>query len=401
MIITRAYKVELDPNNKQITHFLGSCGMARFVYNWALDYWIKEYERGEKRTGWMRLNTKLTELKQTEYTWMYKYSNWIRIYAVKQCDEAYQHFFRRVKQGGTPGFPKFKSKKYNKNSYTINGRGIKLTETKIRLPNIGWIKLKEHGYIPVKANKICYATISENNKRWYVSVTVEEEINEIIANNKVIGVDLGIKTLAVTSDGVYYENPKEQYKAEKRLKRLDRWLSRKEKGSNNYKEAKLQRAEAYQKVSRIRKQAINEITTELAKNNSVIVIEDLNVSGMMKNHHLARAVSDVSFFEFRRQLEYKCKWYGSELVVIDRWYPSSKLCSRCGAINNDLKLSDRIYKCDCGLEIDRDLNAAINIRNYYTAKHVGINACGDEGKTSRPSLAASVKQEADSEAIYA
>jgi putative transposase len=115
---------------------------------------------------------------------------------------------------------------------------------------------------------------------------------------------------------------------------------------------------------------------------------------MMKNHHLARAISDVSFFEFRRQLEYKCAWYGSELVVIDRWYPSSKMCSRCGAINNELKLSDRVYKCDCGLEIDRDLNAAINIRNYYRAKHARINACGDEGKTSRVPLAASVKQEA-------
>lgn len=394
MKIIRAYKTELDPTNKQATHFVGSCGMARFVYNWALDYWIKEYERGEKRTGWMRLNTKLTELKQSEYQWMYDYSNWVRAYAMKQCDEAYQNFFRRVKQGQKPGFPKFKSKKFSKMSYTINGNVIKITETKIRLPKIGWVRLKEHGYIPVNSNKICYATISEKNGHWYISVTVEEAILDQQKSDHVIGIDLGIKTLAVTSDGVYYENQKELYKAEKRLKRLDRWLSRKDKGSNNYKKAKLLRASAHEKVARIRKHVINEITTELAKTKSVIVIENLNVSGMMKNHHLARAISDVSFFEFRRQLEYKCKWYGGELVVIDRWYPSSKTCSNCGAINDNLKLSDRVYKCDCGLEIDRDLNAAINIRNYYTAKHVGINACGDECKTSRIPLAASMKQEA-------
>lgn len=396
MKITRAYKTELDPNNKQITYFVGSCGMARFVYNWALDYWIKEYERGEKRTGWMRLNAKLTELKQTEYQWMYDYSSWIRVYAIKQCDAAYQNFFRRVKQGKKPGFPKFKSKKRSRMSFAINGGVLQITETEIRIPKLGWVRLKEHGYIPVKPDKIFYATISEKNGRWYVSVTVEETISEQPEPEHIIGVDLGIKTLAVTSDGVYYENPKALYKAEKRLKRLDRWLSRKERGSNNYKKAKTLRAKAYEKVMRIRKHVLHEITTELARSKSTVVIEDLNVSGMMQNHHLARAISDVSFFEFRRQLEYKCSWYGSELVVIDRWYPSSKTCSRCGAIQ-ELTLSDRIYKCDCGLEMDRDLNAAINIR----AKHARINACGQEGKTNKTPLAAWKKQEASGRLVNA
>lgn len=392
--MNKAYKTELQVNNKLATYFTGCAGMARFVYNWALDYWIKERERGDKRTGWMRLNTKLTELKQTEYQWMYEYPDWVRVYAMKNCDQAYQNFFRRVKQGKTPGFPKFKSKKFTPMTFTINGQQVKVTETEVRLPKIGWVNLKEHGYIPVN-KKICSATVSEKNGRWYVSVVVEEEEVNHPEPKRVIGVDLGIKTLAVTSDGDYYENPKELYRAEKRLKRLDRWLSRKQKGSANRKKAKLARAKAYQKVSRIRKHVLHNITTELAKTKSVIVIEDLNVSGMMKNHHLARAISDVSFFEFRRMLEYKCSWYGSELVVIDRWFPSSKTCSNCGAINNDLTLGDRIYKCDCGLEIDRDLNAAINIR----AKHARINACGDEGQTCKTSQAASVKQEADS--IYA
>lgn len=401
METVRAYKTELDPTNKQISYFVGACGMARFVYNWSLDYWIKEYERGEKRTGWMKLNTKLTELKQSEYQWMNDYSNWIRVYAMKQCDEAYANFFRRIKQGKKSGFPKFKSKKRSKMNFTVNGGVVNITETKIRLPKVGWIRLKEHAYIPVKPDKICYATVSEKNGRWYISITVNETIPDQSKPENVIGIDLGIKSLAVTSDGVYYENPKELYKAEKKLKRLDRQLSRKEKGSNNYKKAKLQRAKAYEKVSRIRSKTIHAVTKELAKNKSVIVIEDLNVSGMMQNHHLARAISDVSFYEFRRQLEYKCKWYGSELFVIDRWYPSSKTCSNCGATNNDLKLSDRTYRCDCGLEIDRDLNAAINIRNYYTAKHAEIDACRQSHKTDRVSSAAWMKQEAGCEVVYA
>jgi len=388
MIINKAYKTELQVNNKLATYFTGCAGFARFVYNWALDYWIKEHERGDKRTGWMKLNTKLTELKQIEYQWMYEYSNWIRVYAMKNCDQSYQNFFRRVKNGKKPGFPKFKSKKFTPKTFTINGIAVRITETKIYIQKLGWVNLKEHGYIPVN-KKVVSATVSEKCGHWYISVIVEEEIFDKPEPKHVIGVDLGIKALAVTSDGVFYENPKALYRAEKRLKRLDRWLSRKQKGSANYKKAKLARSKAYQKVSRIRKHVLNEITTELAKTKSVIVIEDLNVSGMMKNHYLARAISDVSFHELRRMLEYKCKWYDSELVVIDRWFPSSKMCSRCGAIKDDLTLNDRIYKCDCGLEIDRDLNAAINIR----AKHVRNNACGDEGKTNKTSLAASMKQE--------
>lgn len=367
--------------------------MSRFVFNWALDYWIKEHERGEKRTGWMRLYTKLTELKQTEYQWMYKYSDWVRTYALKNCDIAYQNFFRRIKAGDKPGFPKFKSKYNSSQSFTINGKKIRIDNDKVWIPKIGWIRLKEIGYIPVSPEKICYATVSKDIDRWFISLTIEEEIQEIKNTEKVIGIDLGIKSLVVTSDGDYYENMRPLYEAEDKLKRMQRWLSRKEKGSVNYKNAKIELAKAHRKVGRIRKHIINEITTELAKKRAILIIEDLNVKGMMSNHHLAKAISDVSFFEFRRQLEYKCKWYGSKLVIIDRWYPSSKLCSRCGAINNDLKLSDRIYKCDCGLEIDRDLNAAINIRNYYTLKHSGINACGDENKTNKKPLAASLKQE--------
>ena len=393
MIINKAYKTELQVNNKLATYFEGCAGYARFVYNWALNYWVKEYERGDKRTGWMKLNTELTKLKEAEFKWMYDYSNWIRTYSIRNCDQAYHNFFRRVKQGKKPGFPKFKSKKRSRKTFTINGEGVKVTETKIRLPRVGWVNIKEHGYIPTN-KKIVSATISESCGRWYISVVIEEEMPEAAKPEKVIGVDLGIKTLAVTSDGVFYENPKTLYKAEKRLKRLDRRLSRKQKGSKNREKAKLIRAKAYQKVARIRNHVLNEITTELAKSKQILVLEDLNVAGMQKNHHLARSISDASWSMFRSMLEYKCHWYGSELVIVNPAY-TSQTCSNCGAIKSDLTLEDRTYKCECGLEIDRDLNAAINIKNR--AKHAQINACGEEGKTSRVPLAASLKQEAGCE----
>jgi len=397
MIINKAYKTELQVNNKLATYFEGCAGYARFVYNWALDYWIKEYDHGDKRTGWMKLNTELTKLKETEYKWMYDYPNNIRDYAIRNCDQAYQNFFRRVKQGKKPGFPKFKSKKHSKKMFTLKGEGIKIAETKIKLPRVGWINLKEHGYIPTN-KKIVSATISENCGRWYVSVVVEEEVPELERPEKVIGIDLGIKSLAVTSDGVFYENPKTLYKAEKKLKRLDRRLSRKQKGSKNREKAKAVRAKAYQKVARIRNHVLNEITTELAKSKSILVLEDLNVAGMQKNHHLARSIGDASWSMFRSMLEYKCQWYGSELVIVNPAY-TSQTCSNCGAIKSDLTLKDRTYKCECGLEIDRDLNAAINIKNR--AKHAQINACGEERKTSRVPLAASLKQEAGCEESYA
>lgn len=400
MLVNKAYKTELQTNNKQSSYFEECAGLSRFVYNWALNYWIEEYKVGKKRSGWMKLGTELTKQKQSDFPWMYKYSNWIRTYALRNCDQAYQNFFRNVKNGKAPGFPKFKSRKTAPKKFTINGQRIKVEETRIRLPIIGWIKLKEHGYIPVN-KKIVNANISEKCGRWYISVIIEEEMPEPeIKPERIIGVDLGIKHLAVTSDGVYYENPKGLYKQEKKLKRLDRQVSRRIKGSKNREKAKLVRAKAYEKLTRIREHYLHEVTTELAKTKSIIAVEDLNVSGMQKNHSLAKAISDASFAEFRRMLEYKCPKYESEFVVIDRYFPSSKTCSNCGAIKDDLTLKDRTFKCsECGFEIDRDLNAAINLKNR--AKHARINACGEDVSPIESLLAASLKQEAGCEVSYA
>ncbi len=405
----KAYKTELKPNNKQASKLEGCCGYARFVYNWALAYWIDEYKRGEKRTGWMKLNTKLTELKQTDYKWMYEYPDWIRVYAMRNCDLAYQNFFRNIKNGKSgkqSGFPKFKKKKSAKQSFTINGQAIKIESNRIRLGKLGWLKLKEKDYLPIATEKIYNATITKRGNRWYVSVQCDVEMPERKAQGEPIGVDVGIKSLAVTSLGNYYENPKALQKAQERLVRLNRELSRRKLGGKNRNKTQKKLAKLYWRIENIRNDTLHKATSDIlaiAKQDterpSVIIIEDLNVRGMVKNHHLAQAISDASFFEFRRQLEYKGNWYGTEVYVIDRFYPSSKTCSNCGAIHQDLKLSDRIFKCECGLEIDRDLNAAINIKNR--AKHAQINACGEEHKTSRVPLAASLKQEAGSEASYA
>lgn len=367
MIIHKAYKTELRPNNKQKTFFNGCFGLARFVYNWGLETKIRQYEETGKSDGWMTLGKLLTEKKKTDWQWMYQYSSWIHIYALKNLDEAYKNFFRRVKNGGAPGFPKFKSKKHGHGSFTVHGSRVDVSSDSIKLPKIGWVRLKEKGYIPA-VEKILYTTVSENHGRYFVSVTVEESIMEQKASENVIGIDLGIKTLAVTSDGVYYNNKKALRTAMQKLKRIQREVSRRTKGGANRKKSIYKLAKQHRKVKNIRLDTLHNITSELTRTKSVLAIENLNVSGMVKNHKLAQAISDVGMSEFRRQLEYKAGWYGSEVEVIDRFYPSSKTCSACGQIHQGQKLSDRLFVCDCGLAIDRDLNAAINIKQYVESR---------------------------------
>lgn len=381
MEITKAYKTELDPNNKQITFFHGCFGLARFAYNWGLETKIAQYKETGKSDGWMALGKKLVERKKDEFQWMYNYPNWVHVYALKHLDEAYNGFFRRVKSGNAKaGFPKFKSKKTGYGSFCINGSAVKVSSRAVKLPKIGSVRLKEKGYIPSGAEIIC-ATVSEDHGRYYISVAVKENRPDYKEPENIIGIDLGIKTLAVTSDGVFYENPKNLRNGMDRIKRLQRAVSRKQKGSANRKKAVEKLAKEYRKVNNKRSDAIHNLTTELTRTKSVLSIENLNVSGMTKNHHLSQAVSDASFAEIRRQLEYKSTWNGSEVYLVDRFYASSKTCSKCGVIHDDLKLSDRKMKCECGLEIDRDLNAAINLKKYAEARR-NISLWRGDGKTN-------------------
>ena len=389
MLICRSYKTALNPNKEQEAKFKQAAGTARFVYNWGLAQRIEAYKNDKKTLSEFEQHRTLNALKKTEFPWMYTVSKCVAQHALRDLDTAYKNFFRNVKNGGkAPGFPKFKSKHTAKESFFVEG-AIHVGAKWIQLPRIGKVKLFESNYIPNESNvKVLSAVVSKRAGRWFVSVQVQEEMAVEPPQGGVIGVDLGIKDMAVLSDGRRFANHKALKKNERKLARLQRNLSRKVKGSANRAKAKIKLAKAHYKVSCIRVDSIHKfVDAVLAKAKPAperptkVVIEDLNVNGMLKNHKLSKAISNVAFGEIRRQLEYKCKWYGVELVLADRFYPSSKTCSDCGAIYKDLELSDREWACpSCGVVHDRDLNAAINLKNYKpenTANLVGINACED------------------------
>jgi putative transposase len=390
MDANKSYKAELEPTTEQVILFQKHVGVARFVYNWALSRRIREYEGTGKTSSAYEQHKQLNALKKTEFPWMYETSKSTAQHALKNLDVAYKNFFRNIKQGKAPGFPKFKAKKISRESFYLDGT-INVLGDRIQLPRIGKVKLKEKGYIPTSGVRITSATVSKRADRWFVSVQVQQEIPELKATGEVLGIDLGVKTLAVLSDGRTFQNHKALQKNSKKLSRLQREVSRKVKGSNNREKAKQKVAKLHYKIFSTRTDSIHKMTSEILARTkpeherpSKIVIEDLNVTGMMKNRKLAKALSNVSFSEIRRQLDYKCKWYGVELVVVDRFFPSSKTCSCCGVVNEGLSLSDREWTCVCGAVHDRDLNAAINLKN--TVNSAGIYACGDSvslGSTSK------------------
>ena len=363
MIAKRAFKTELDLNNEQITLCLQHAGAARFAYNWGLREIIQARARGEKKPSAIDLHKKLNALKVTEFPWMYESSKCAPQEALRNLDVAFDNFFRRCKNGSRKkGFPKYKNRKNGIGSFRLTG-SIKAKDRTIQLPRLGELRLKEADYLPVDA-EISSATVSEKNGRWYVSVLTKVEIAQpVTPDMPIVGVDLGIKSLAVLSSGEVIENPKHLRAAQRKLKRLQRAVSRRVKGSGRRKDAVRRLGKQHERVANKRKDAINKFTTKITRESSVIGIEDLNVHGMMANHHLAGSLADASFGEIRRQIEYKARWYGSAVVVIDRFEPSSKTCSGCGCVKDSLSLSERTFKCDaCGLEVDRDLNAALNIR---------------------------------------
>jgi putative transposase len=380
MNILRAYKTELDLNNQQRTACVRHAGVARFAFNWGLERKITAYQSGKKTPSAIDLHRELNRLKQSEFSWMYEVSKCAPQEALRDLDRAFKNFFRRVeeKKAGKcvkVGFPRFKSRKKGVGSFRLTGT-IRIFNGHIQLPRLGVLKLKEKGYLPVTDVHILNATVSERAGRWFVSLQVEMEIRDPEgAERPVAGVDLGINRLAQVSDGTYFENPRALKKAQKKLKRLQRVVSRRQKGSANYQKAVHQLAKAHARVANIRKNAVHQVTTWLVRHKSAIVLEDLNVSGMMKNHHLAQSIADVGLHEFRRQLQYKGQWYppfhrgwyGCEVFLADRFFPSSKQCSQCGVVKDNLRLGQRTYHCEhCGLVIDRDWNAALNLEQLLT-----------------------------------
>lgn len=391
----RGYKTELDLNNAQRTLCLKHAGCARFAYNFGLARKQEARAAGNRMPSAMELHKELNALKATDYPWMYECSKCAPQEAMIDLDAAFKHFFRKAKlkkQGqhhGKCGYPQFKSRKKGIGSFRLTG-ALHIFEKSIQLPRLGKLRLKEHGYLPVGA-KVAQATVSECAGRWYISIQVADQMPQPQpAFGPVIGVDLGVKTLAVVSDGREIANPKAMRTRLKKLQRLSRWHSRKQKGSANRKKAQAKLAKMHAKIAHIREDALHQATASLVaktkpqeKRPAMIGIEDLHVSGMLKNRKLARAIADVGLSEFRRQLTYKAEQAGVQIHVVSRWEPSSKTCSGCGWYHADLQLADRVFVCqECGLVIDRDLNAARNLELLAyleclsTASYAGIDGSG-------------------------
>lgn len=378
MLIHRAYKTELDPTAEQRQFFLQHAGAARFAYNWGLRRCINAHERGEKRPTGYDLRKELDSIKDAEFPWMREVSCKALHEAVYNVDKAFKHFFRRLKAGDKPGFPNFKSRARGIGGFTLRGC-IHVRERHIVLPRIGAVRLKEAGYLPPVNVKILAANVSERAGRWFVSLQVEETVPDPEPRvDPVVGVDVGIKSLAVCSDGTVFDNPRALAAKERKLARLQRSVSRKKKGSANRKKAVAKVARLHYRIACTRSDALHKASSAISKAAGTVVIEDLNVKGMKANRCLAKAVSDASMSELHRQLTYKQEWSGGQVVTANRWYASSKTCSECGCIKSTLSLSERTFRCDdCGFTCDRDENAARNLRNVALKARETQNACGE------------------------
>jgi len=390
--LKRAYKIEINPTQKQKLKIHQTIGVSRFVYN----FYIARNKEIYKKEGKFVSGIDFSKWLNNEYIpnnqdmkWIKEVSSKATKQAIMNGDKAFRDFFKKAK-----GFPRFKKKKnqdvkayFPKNNKT----DWTLERHRVKIPTLGWVRLKEFGYIPVNS-LVKSGTVSQKADRYYVSILVEERDIEISNsnigikifnhNNEGVGIDLGIKEFAVCSDGIKFKNINKTStikKAEKKLKREQRKLSRKyeslkirnkkEKGGNaisqNIQKQIVKVQKLHQRLANIRTDYINKTVSKIVKQKpSYVTIEDLAVSNMMKNKHLSKAIASQKFFEFKTKLISKCKQNNIELRIVDRFYPSSKTCSQCGKVKKDLKLSDRIYKCDCGFTIDRDLNASINLSTY-------------------------------------
>ena len=438
----RGFKTELKLNNKEQSYCEQHAGVARHAWNWGLEICIQKLRAKEHIPSAIDLNKLLVRDVKSINEWYYEVSKCAPHQALRDLEAAFKRFwkyehpkngkakysdrfhkrFLRLKKEGKiselnfeheKGFPQFKKKGSNDKFY-LNGNVV-IELNRIKVPRFGWMKTHEKMWFAQDAIKIGAVTISKRSGKWFISFKEEVVEKKFENRNENIGVDIGIKTLATLSDGKTFVNPKAYKKSKVKLARLQRKLSRQyEAGKNNknskgqiiygtnYKKTKQKIAKLHLRIANVRNDSTHKLTSHLVKSHDRIVIEDLNVRGMMKNHNLAGAIADGGFSEFKRQLQYKSEMYGCDLVIADRWFASSKTCSCCGNKKEKLSLRERTFNCEkCGISIDRDLNAAINLSKYAVSDTV--KACGDS-KFQRESVVgigeAGIRQQARDVQVY-
>ena len=385
-LISIAHKIELMPNNKAQTHFRKAFGCARLAYNWGKDRWEYYYKQGIEKS-YLDLKKEFNAIKKTQFPFVYEVSKYATQQPFINLNRAFQKFFSDLEQGKV-SYPKFKKKKPNSGSYYIGGDLVAIQNGKyLKVPNLGLVKMREKLRFE---GKITSVTISQRGDKFFASFNMQISKEEYTKthpqaeNNQLgLGIDLGLKSFLSLSNGLEIKAPKPLDRLERLLVRRSRQLSKKQhaktkqealqgvKRSKNYQKASIKLNKTHRRIANIRGDFLHKTTSCLVKNVQYFSIEDLNVQGMMRNHRLAKSLADVSFYEFKRQLTYKAEYNGREIHQVDRFYPSSKLCSNCGALKTDLTLKDRVYCCDkCGTHLDRDYNASLNLLSQLK-KHIG------------------------------
>lgn len=372
-----AHKIALNPNNVQATHLARAAGIARFAYNWGLAEWTKQYQAHVADTAIPApsegaIGRRLNAIKRTEFPWMLTVTKNAPQMAIRQLGTAFKNFFaKRAK------FPTFR-KKGNTDRFSITNDKFKVEGKKIRIPVLGWVRMRES----VRFNgKIMSATVSRYSNRWYVSILVEivpRDSTGSAENQGAVGVDLGITALATLSTGEVIAGPRSLKRSLSKLQRADRNLSRKQKGSANREKARRKLAKVHARICNLRNEAHHCLSTSLCRRFSLIGLENLNVRGLVKNRSLSRAISDAGWYALRMQIEYKAAMHGGMVHIASRFFASSKICSNCGEKRKSLSLSIREWTCEnCGEKHDRDINAAKNLRNLAVGSTVSV--CGEKG----------------------